>query len=72
MKLLTFISILLLGILTNSFGQKHNVQYDTNILNNDLVFKFPDTLNNSYLPLGKILLIINGDIFNYNSILASS
>ena len=49
MKLLTFISFLLLGILTNSFGQKHNVQYDTNILNNDLVFKFPDTLNNSYL-----------------------
>ena len=29
-------------------------------------------LNNSYLPLGIILFIINGVIFNYNSILANS
>ncbi len=29
-------------------------------------------LNNSYLPLGRILFINNGVIFNYNSIIANS
>jgi hypothetical protein len=49
MKHIVFITFLLLSVLTNTFAQKHGVQYDTNIINNDLVFKYPDTLNNSYL-----------------------
>jgi hypothetical protein len=44
MKRIVFITFLLLSVLTNTFAQKHNVQYDTNFFNNDLVFKYPDTL----------------------------
>jgi hypothetical protein len=49
MKRIVFITFLLLSVLTNTFAQKHSVQYDTNFFNNDLVFKYPDTLNNSFL-----------------------
>lgn len=49
MKRIVFITFLLLSVLTNTFAQKHSVQYGTNIINNDLVFKYPDTLNNSFL-----------------------
>jgi hypothetical protein len=49
MKRIVLITFLLISVLTNTFAQKHSVQYDTNIINNDLVFKYPDTLNNSYL-----------------------
>jgi hypothetical protein len=49
MKRIVFITFFLLSVLENTIAQKHSVHYETNIIYNDLVFKYPDTLNNSYL-----------------------
>ncbi len=49
MKRIIFITLLALYTSTNALAQKHRIQYDTNVVYNDLVFKYSDTLDNAYL-----------------------
>jgi hypothetical protein len=49
MKRIVFITLLLLSVLTNTFAQKSSIHFDADALNNELVFKYPDTLNNTFL-----------------------
>jgi hypothetical protein len=49
MKQIFLITFLYLIVLTTSFAQKSSIRYDTDAINNELVFKYPDTLNNTFL-----------------------
>ena len=49
MKQIIYLNILCISIITNSFAQINQPQYDINTTNNNLIFKYPDTLNNVFL-----------------------
>jgi hypothetical protein len=49
MKQISITLLLTLITCTKLFAQKNNVQYETISLNSQFEFKFPDTLNNSFL-----------------------
>ena len=49
MKQLIYLTLLCITIITSSYAQTNNPHYDINTVNTDLIFKYPDTLNNEFL-----------------------
>ena len=49
MKRIVFITLLFLSVLINTYAQKSSIHFDAVAINNELVFKYPDTLNNTFL-----------------------
>jgi hypothetical protein len=49
MKQFIYLKLLYIAFITSPYAQTDNPLYDSNTVNNDLMFKYPDTLNNVFL-----------------------